>query len=410
MGYTKDAIRGISWTGGFRIISRIISYAKLTVILRILSPDQFGLFVIASLVISFVEIVTETGINTVFIQEDEEIDTYINTAWIVSLMRGIMIAFMIILFAPFIAGFFHAPDSYSLLLLISIVPFVRGFINPSIIKFQKELLFHKDFYFRTFLFFIDALVTIIVTIMIKSPAGIIWGLIAGAFFEVILSFIIVKPIPKLDFQASIFKKVINRGKWMTFASIFNYLFHNGDDVVVGKILGTSSLGVYDFAYKFSMLPITEIGDVVSKVTFPVYSKIAHDVGRLKIAYLKTLAVTSLLVLPIGIILFVFPHEIILLFGPQWSSAARVFQILAVFGVVRAILNSASPLFLAAKKQEYVTSVTLVSFLVLALTIIPFIQAFGINGAGYSALIATFCTIPFIIYYIVKTFKSIGNEN
>jgi O-antigen/teichoic acid export membrane protein len=410
MGYTRETIKGISWMVGFRVVTRLISYARLAIILRILSPTQFGLFVIASIVLAFIEILIETGINTFLIQEEDEIDTYVNTAWIVSIVRGAAIALMIIAAASSIAQFFNAVGSYTLLLLISIVPFVRGFINPAIIKFQKDLDFHKEFYFRTFLFLVDTSVAVVVTYITRSAEGIIWGLIAGAFLEVILSFVLIRPTPKFIFQMNLLKRVINRGKWMTAAGVFNYLFHNGDDIVVGKLLGTLSLGLYDFAYKFSMLPITEVGDVVSKVTFPVYTKIAHDAKRLKTAYLKTLAATTILVMPIGLILFLFPHEIILFFGPQWSKAASIFQILAVFGVIRAILNTASPLFLAVKKQEYVTSVTLISFLVLAFTIIPFVKKFGISGAGFSVLTATFFTIPFIQYYLFKTFKDINKNS
>lgn len=410
MGYTKDAIKGISWMVGFRVVTRLISYAKLAIILRILSPAQFGLFVIASIVLAFIEIIIETGINTFLIQEEDEIDTYVNTAWIVSIARGSAIALVIISAAPFIAQFFNAAGSYALLLLISIVPFVRGFINPAIIKFQKDLKFHREFYFRTFLFLVDTSVAVIVTYITRSAEGIIWGLIAGAFLEVILSFILIRPTPKFIFQINLLKRVIDRGKWMTAAGVFNYLFHNGDDIVVGKILGTLSLGLYDFAYKFSMLPITEVGDVVSKVTFPVYTKIAHDPKRLKTAYFKTLAATTILVLPIGLILFLFPNEIIRLFGPQWSKAGSVFRILVVFGVIRAVLNTASPLFLAVKKQEYVTSITLISFLVLGFTIIPFVKKFGISGAGFSVLTATFFTIPFIQYYLLKTFKDINKNS
>jgi len=410
MGYTKDTIKGISWMVGFRVVTRLISYAKLAIILRILSPAQFGLFVIASIVLAFIETLIETGINTFLIQEEDEIETYINTAWIVSIVRGAAMALAIVVAAPFIAQFFNATGSYTLLLLISIVPLIRGFINPAIVKFQKDLEFHKEFYFRTFLFLVDALVAVVVIYITRSAEGIIWGLIAGAFLEVILSFILIKPVPRFVFQMNLLKRVINRGKWMTAAGVFNYLFHNGDDIVVGKILGTLSLGLYDFAYKFSMLPITEVGDVVSKVTFPVYTKIAHDAQRLKTAYFKTLAATTILVLPIGLLLFLFPHEIVSLFGQQWGMAASVFRILAVFGVIRAILNSASPLFLAVKKQEYVTSITLMSFLVLAITIIPFVKKFGINGAGFSVLTATFCTIPLIIYYLSKAFKDIKKNN
>ena len=48
--------------------------------------------------------------------------------------------------------------------------------------------------------------------MLKSPIGLIYGLVAGAIFEVILSFILINPTPKFNFNMILFKEVINRGK------------------------------------------------------------------------------------------------------------------------------------------------------------------------------------------------------
>ena len=61
------------------------------IIARILSPYQFGAFGIATLVLVFAEILTETGINTFLIQNKDNTDKYINTSWVVSIVRGIAI-------------------------------------------------------------------------------------------------------------------------------------------------------------------------------------------------------------------------------------------------------------------------------------------------------------------------------
>ena len=63
------------------------------------------------------------------------------------------------------------------------------------------------------------------------------------------------------------------------SGVFNYLAHQGDDIVVGRLLSPTFLGLYQNAFKISSLPLTEVAQVTSQVTLPIYSKISKDVGR-----------------------------------------------------------------------------------------------------------------------------------
>ena len=209
MGYKRDAIKGMSWLGSLRIATRIVSFFRTILLARILSPTQFGLFGIASLVLIFIETLTETGINIFLIQEDEKLDNYVNTAWVVSIFRGFIIFISILILSPLIAFFFNTPDAIPLLLLISIVPFIRGFINPSVAKFQKELQFSKEFQYRFITFVVDSLVAIVTAIVLKTALSIVFGLVAGALVEVFLSFLMVKPLPKFSFDGKKVKYVVN---------------------------------------------------------------------------------------------------------------------------------------------------------------------------------------------------------
>jgi O-antigen/teichoic acid export membrane protein len=241
MGYLKVSIKGVSWVALLRAVTRILSFGKIAIIARLLSPLQFGLFGIASIVLAFIEIVTETGINVFLIQENEkEVGEYINTAWMISIIRGFVVFLIIIISSPFIVSFFNAQGSLGLILLISLVPLVRGFINPSVALLQKELQFKKEFYIKSCIFALDAVVSVTLVYLLKSPTGIIYGLLVGGIAEVILSFIIVYPRPSFDFKLSHTQKILHRGKWVTMSGVFNYLYHNIDDVLVGKIIGISS--------------------------------------------------------------------------------------------------------------------------------------------------------------------------
>lgn len=393
--------------GGLKVSVRGITFLKLAVLARILTPTQFGLFGIATLVLAFLEIFTETGINIFLIQEEGDIKEYLDTSWVVSIARGTFMSIILFLASSYISSFFNAPDSYRLLALISLVPFVRGFINPAIVKFQKELLFNKEFYLRFAIYFLDAFVAIAVALVTRNAVALVWGMLAGALLEVILSHLVIKPRPKLEFDRKKLSRVINRGKWVTAAGVFDYLFENVDDIVVGRILNAGSLGLYQMAYKISSIPITEVADVVKKVTFPVYVKIAGDVERLRRAYLRTLAFVSLIVLPFGILLYVFADVFVkVVLGANWLGVIPAVKVLAFFGVIRAILEATYPFFLSIKRQEYITAVTFVGIIALSVSIYPLVKSFGIVGAGISALISAVVTLPTAFYYSARSFRKL----
>jgi len=405
MGYSGNVIRGISWMSGFRMFTRGLSFLKIAVLARALTPSQFGIFGIATLVLAFLEMLTETGINIILIQSKKEIDEYINSAWVVSIIRGIFVSLCIIISTPFITSFFDSPNASSILLLISTVPFIRGFINPSEVKLQKNLKFHYEFWFRSSIFTFDAVVSIILVVLTHSVYSLVWGLMAGAFLEVALSFMLIKPVPQLHIRKDYFYEIFHKGKWITAYGIFNYFAQQGDNIMVGRIVGTSALGIYQMAYKLATLPISEVTDVVNKVVFPVYAMIGGDRVRLKLAFIKSTLFITAVTTTIGIILFLFPKEIVLIvFGDKWLASVPVLRVLAVYGVLRAISGSVSALFLGVGKQKYVTSMTFLRFLGLVITIYPLVQIYGIVGAGYSALISVLIEVPIIIYFIPKVLK------
>ncbi|MCL4386746.1 MAG: lipopolysaccharide biosynthesis protein [Cyanobacteria bacterium] len=404
MSYSKTTFKGVTWVAGFNGVNKLITTGRLAILARILTPAQFGVFGIVSFVLAFIEMLTETGINIFLIQEESEIDNFINTAWIISILRGLLIAFIIIIFAPLISSFFNSPSSLSLLYFSSLIPVVRGFINPSEVNFQKRLEFRKEFYFRTFLIFIDSAVSVLFALTTKNVSSFIWGLLISAMMEAILSFILLKPIPKFKIDKSVAKNVISRGKWVTAAGVFNYSFHNLDNMVVGKMLGITALGFYQNAYKISVTPLNTVSDIISRVTLPVYVKIGTDINRLRRAFFRTLAILFILLAPVSVLLFIFAKEVVLIvLGPDWLSGVDIFKVLVILGFLNTVSGYASSLFFSLKKQHYVTVVTFATFIGMFGAIIPLVAKFGVLGAGYAGIIGVVISLPFFIYYIHKIF-------
>jgi len=402
MGYTKEAIRGGSWLGGYRLFTRVLSFSRTIIVARILTPSQFGVYGIATLVLALIEILTETGINVFLIQKKENIDKYINTAWLISVVRGFLISLVIIASSGFVSNFFANSEVLPLLMLIGIIPFVRGFINPSIVKFQKNLVFNREFYYRSSIFLVETIISISLVLIIKNPIALIYGLLAGAIFEVIISHLIIKPTPSFNFNKRFFVEIISHGKWITGAGIFGYLFQNGDNAVVGRMLGASSLGIYDMAYSISTLPLNEISDIVARVTFPVYVRISDDKKRLRRAYIRTILLTIVLTAPILFVFLLFPRESVLLFlGPNWIHVSDILRVLAVFAIINILGSPSGAVFYAAKKQKYLTVISITSFVVMIFSIFPLINQFGLIGAGIAVILGSLATLPFMTYYLIK---------
>lgn len=398
MGYRAQTIRGISWVGALRGATRIIAFAKTLVLARVLTPAQFGVIGIATLVLKLLEILTETGVNIVLVQKKEKIDAYIDTAWVVSILRGIIIASVIALSSGYVATFFNTSDARRLLLLVSIVPLMRGFINPSIVKFQKDLEFQKEFLFRFSIFLFDGIVAIASALFTHDAASIIYGFIAGEILEITLSYVLVSPRPRFNFQLTQIKEIVQKGKWVTGAGLFEYLFREGDDIVVGKLLGAGPLGFYDMAYKIATLPISEVADVVAKVTFPVFVKINHDALRLRRAFVKTLFSIAAIAIPFGILIFSFAHILIpVMLGDVWKPIIPALRAVSVYAVLRALISPSLSLFLATERQRLVTLVTFLGIAVMAVTIFPLVGAYGILGAGYATIVSMGVTLPVVFW-------------
>lgn len=405
MGYLKETAKGFGWMGGFRVASRVVALLRTVILARILLPAQFGVYGIATLVLSLLEVFTETGINVFLIQERANLRKYVDTAWLVSIGRGFLISFFVLLSIPFVANFFDSPGVVNLLLLTSLVSAIRGFISPSRVKYQMDLEFGKEFWVRLAIFTFDSLTAIVVALVFRTPAALVWGLFAGSALEVILTHLLMKPRPRFAFDKNIFKMIVSRGKWLTGAGIFEYLFRQGDDMVVGKLLGETSLGYYQMAYRIATMPVTEVADVFGKVTLPVYSKISDSKKELKDAFIKTTLAITAIVVPAGLVLIFFTNFAVkLVLGPNWLPIVPVLKVLVIYAITRALVNPARTVFLAVKKQEYLTAVTFVGIVVLAISIFPLAKMYGLVGIGVSTIIASVATIPLVAYYTVKIFK------
>jgi O-antigen/teichoic acid export membrane protein len=127
------------WVFGLRITSRGLGFVRTIILARLLAPHDFGLLGIAILAISTLETLSQTGFQAALIQKKENIESYLDTAWTVSAIRGIILFLILFLSAPVIAKFFNSPQATLIIRIIAVSTLLSGFRNIGILFFQKEL-------------------------------------------------------------------------------------------------------------------------------------------------------------------------------------------------------------------------------------------------------------------------------
>lgn len=384
-----------------------MAFAKIAILARILLPSQFGEFAVVGMVLAFLEIVTETGINVFLLQEKDSLARFIDTAWVVSIARGIIISALMIFAAAPVADFFQIPDVRNLIVLASLIPALRGFINPANIRFQKDLNFSRDFWYRFSIVFAEIGLTVVLALATKTASSLVLGLVGAAIYEVFASWMFVTPRPKLKLDYDQVGQIISKGKWVTGFGLFDYVFTTIDNVVVGRLLGSTDLGIYQNAYKLSLLPSTQVSDIYYKTTTPVYVKMKEE--KKSIVRAVTLGTGGLVVLQVvvGIAIYFLADWLVrITLGANWLGAIPVVKVLAGLSIVRGMAFSFNSLFVALHKQKYVAVATFCSMVVMGILIVPMVAKNGLVGAAQAAIIGAAAALPVVVVGVVKVIKLI----
>lgn len=406
MGYTRSALLGFSWIGLMRFFSRGGGMVRAAILARLLSPQDFGVFGIAFLALAFLELLTETGINVVLIQEHEDaIEEYLDTAWVVSIIRGVIVSLLLCVSSPLIVVFFNEPRALPLLLLVSLVPLIRGFINPAVARFQKKLEYRRDFSYRTILIMVETVASVGLAYLTRHPVSLVLGLLASAVVELIITQTTIKPRPKFRFIPLQFRQIIHSGKWVTLAGIFEYFASRSQDIVIGRAISSVSLGLYQMAVRFTTLPTSEIIEVVNRVTFPIYTKMTNDKKRLRRAFFRNYLGILLLFLPLTLFIYVFSDEItLLILGDAWSAVGPLMRSLSLLNAAIVLTAPSNPLLLALKKQKHLSNLTLLRAVTLIVAILPMISRWGILGVIYATFVSYVITMPIRFWYMFLILK------
>jgi len=375
-------VRGGFWVFALRIVDRLFKLVRTIVLARLLAPKDFGLFGIALLAMSALETFSETGFQAALIQKKGGIKPYLDTAWTVQVIRGAALALILFGIGPYVAAFFGEPAAATLLRVLGLSMLFQGFANIGVVYFQKELEFHKQFVYQLSGTPADFVVAITAAVLLRNAWALIFGLLAANFVRMVVSYLIHPYRPQVRFEGARARELYEFGRWILGSSILIFLLTQGDDVLVGKVLGASALGFYQMAYLISNLPATEITHVISQVTFPAYSKLQDNLAKLREAYLKTLQLTAFLSFPVAGLVFSLGADFTkVVLGEKWMPAVLAMQILSLYGLFRSFGGLPGSALTAIGEVSILPRVPLIQLVFVIALIYPMAVKFELAGVS-----------------------------
>lgn len=401
-GLHQRTVRGGAWVFAIRIASQGFSFIRIIIIARILAPDDFGLFGIAMLAMAALSTFTTTGFSSALIQKKEKTEDYLNTAWTVTILRGVILFGVLFFAAPYVATFFNTPEATNIIRVISISTLLVGFANIGVVYFEKELEYNKQFFYELSSMVADFVVVISTALILRSVWALVFGLLASSIVKVIVSYRIHPYRPHLSLDLGKAKELFAFGKWILGSTIVLFLFSQGDDGFLGKLLGIASLGLYQMAYRISNMPTEEVTSVFSRVTFPAYSKLQDNLPGLRQASLKVLQFNAFLSIPLAAGIFILAPEFTqIVLTAKWMPMVPALQVLALFGVLRAISATTASVFRGVGKPQIATRWEAIRLGVLAAVIYPLTIRWGIIGTSIAVVLAQIVLTIGFSYMVVK---------
>ncbi len=405
MELRKKVVDGLSWSAAASLINQVLNAGTKIIVARLLFPEDFGVFAMALILINFLSLFTGFGFMSAMIYKKEDPEKTLGTAFILSFFFGAILFVVSFLSSGLIAAFFNHPELKLMIEVLSVC-----FICDSLSYIMSgSLLKNLEFKRKTIVDVVSACLYGFFVIMLAYLEFGVWSLIIGYIIQrmvVILLLLIISPQkPRFVFDKEIAKEIMHFGKYVAATSLFAWFIISIDNIVVGKMLGDESLGYYSFAFTIASLPVLSITHIFNTVFHPIYASLQDDKGRLKKAYLQSLEISLLFILPITIGLFLTAEKIVIvLLGEKWASMIIILKILSIYCIFRAVCSHISQLLEGIGMPKNASLLLLVESIILVILLIPGILLFGVVGVAFAVLFARAISMVLHIIQLNKVFS------
>jgi teichuronic acid exporter len=339
MDLKSKVMAGVGWVAGANFFGQIITWVITIVVMRLLSPADYGLLAMASVFVAFLAMMAAAGLGPAIVQAIAIDDAKLRQ--LLGLITAINVVLCLLLFsaAPLIAGFFNETRLIDIIRILSLQFVITGFAVIPESLLGRALRFKA----RALVDLASNLAGGITTLTLAWTGHGVWSLVAGAMVSVsgkTIGLNIASPYirwPTFSLQGA--KPLLAYGGNVTASRILWFFYSQADMFIAGKLLGKEALGFYSVAMHLASLPVQKISGVLNQVAFPAFSQIQRNPEMISRHVLKAIRMLCFFAFPVlwGIS-SVAPELVRLILGEKWEMAIPPLQILPAIMPFRMVSN------------------------------------------------------------------------
>jgi len=383
--------RGVFWVAVSSLSVRLLSQVAYLVLAKLLLPESFGLVAGASLAIDALQLFQEAGLGSALIYRKDEVEEAANTAFFPIIGTALLSYGIAYVAAPWVALLVQQPDPRiaAVLRVLALNLVIAAFARVPMVLLSKELDFRRQLLPEVLPSLLYAIVAVVLALLGFEVWSIVYARLASTVLRAILAWVVTGWRPRWRYVPRLARELFDYGKHIIASQLLIFGITNIDDIFVLRMLGLGAEGAYDLAYRTSNLPATQITGLVNQVMFPAFAKLQDDRSAFRRTYFLALRYVSLLAFPVAVGTLVLAGDLIAVIDAQkWAGAVLPMQLLAIYGLLRAVAGNMGNVFKGGGKPQWLTAIALWRLITMAALLYPVTRRWGVVGvSGLSAAVA-----------------------
>ena len=386
MTLERQIAAALKWTTASKAIGQILSWVVTLVVLRLLSPDDYGLIALSSVVITNLAAVAELGLGASLVQaRDISRGELARTSGALIIVNcGCMLALM--LAAPLIAQVFELPQLTDVVRVCSL----QFALNALDAVPQSTAYREMRFGWLAKVDLAGALVTSLSTLALAIYGAGVWSLAFGGLAGGVVRTLLLltqgtRVVPEFSFLGM--SRHLRFGGAVTLGRLLWQLAHQFDVVIIGKLLTQEALGLYAVASQLASMPLQKAMSIVNQVAFPGISRLQDDLPRLRTRLIEAIRLLFLVSIPALWGLSAVSSDMVeVLLGERWLPVAFPLQVMGLVAPLRMLSAILSTATTGVGRADLDLRNTLVLLFVLPVAFLCGVQ-WGVDGVATAWLVA-----------------------
>ena len=398
MSLKKQTLSGVFWTFTDTFVLRGLSFIASVILARLLGPTEFGLIGMISIFIAIGNSLVDSGLSASIIRTKDANNEDFSTVFYLNLLMSFLVYALLFVTAPLIADFFNQEILVLIVRVYCINFIISAFSSIQMAILNRGMKFKKIMQCKIPGTILGVIVGVGMGYMGFGVWSMVWMFLTTQIVSSLMLWLNSTWKPGLVFSREKLKYHYSFGYKLMLSGLIDTFYKNVYKLIIGKFFSVQSLGYYERAHSFNSQPVTMLTSIISKVSYPLLSKIQDQKERIAIVYRQLIQFSFFIIAPmmLGAAAMAKPLFLLIL-GEQWLPAVPFFQILCFSGIFYPIHSFNINVLKVYGRSDLFLKLELIKKALITISILIGFQ-FGIYGLVWSSVFTSFVGLLINTHY------------